>query len=79
MEPLTYSCLFWGEGEGEGGKSIFFSMKILYSGVRCFIYGKNLCVMCFLHNNQDKLGLYWAKLSSNGNWNFILLHSRFVA
>ena len=25
----------------------------------------------------NKLGLYWAKLSSN--WNFILLHSRFVA
>ena len=26
----------------------------------------------------NKLGVYWAKLSSNWNWNFILLHSRFI-
>ena len=29
--------------------------------------------------NNKKLGLYWAKLSLNWNWNFVLLHSRFVA
>ena len=27
----------------------------------------------------DKLGLRWAKLSSNWSWNFVLLHLRFVA
>ena len=27
----------------------------------------------------NKLGLSWAKLSSNWNWNFVLLHLRFVA
>ena len=31
------------------------------------------------NNNANKLGLYWAKLSSNWNWKLILLHSRFVA
>ena len=28
---------------------------------------------------MNKLGLSWAKLSSNWNWNFVLLHLRFVA
>ena len=30
-------------------------------------------------NIKNKLGLSWAKLSSNWNWNIVLLHLRFVA
>ena len=31
------------------------------------------------HNTiQNKLGLYWAKLSSNWNWNLLLLYSKLV-
>ena len=29
-----------------------------------------------LFNGRNKLGLYWAKLSSNLNSNFVILHSR---
>ena len=41
----------------------------------------HICALWMWSNrveSQNKLGLYWAKLSSNWNWKFILLHSKFV-
>ena len=32
-----------------------------------------------MSSKVNKLGVSWAKLSSNWNWNFVLLHLIFVA
>ena len=45
-------------------------------GSECGIINENIIFGSKLFN---KLGLSWAKLSSNWNWNFVLLHLRFVA